>query len=225
MIQKIDCLPSFPSSQFFCFFILRVCISWLAQMMLRLGNFKLKKNRYQASWYFVAKNTCDRLYLWGLAVISYCMAHRLWLRMMCPHRHSGLNKAPWCYFCRINWGDVLNVVPPNPRFILYSPARGIFRSHQHDMVLEPNSRVASSLPKHSCRDEWTRSSLSEKPDAAFLHVRYLLVSSWYDSVLSGSAQQHHPCLIAIIILNLLLGSLKRQTKQENKGRAILPPTG
>lgn len=170
-----------------------------------------KKKHYQASWYSVAKNTCDRLYLWGLAVISYCMAHRLWLRMMCPHRHSGLNKAPWCYFRRINWGVVLNVVPPNPHFILYSPAWGIFRSHQHDMELEPESRVASSLRKYSCRDEWTRSSLSEKPDAAFLHVRYLLVSSWYDSVLSGSAQQHHPCLISIIILNLFLGSLKRQT--------------
>lgn len=33
---------------------------------------------------------------------------------------------------------VLNVVSPNPHFILYSPARGIFHSHQHDMKLEPD---------------------------------------------------------------------------------------
>ena len=45
------------------------------------------------------------------------MAHRLWLRMMCPFRYSSLIKAPWCYFDRIIREYVLTVIQT---FILYS---------------------------------------------------------------------------------------------------------
>lgn len=52
--------------------LLRCCCVW-------------QNNHYDKQ---VAKNTCDRLYFWGLTVVFYYMAHRSWLKMMCPLRYS-----------------------------------------------------------------------------------------------------------------------------------------
>lgn len=100
--SAVPCL----SCRFVFHYLLRCCCVW-------------EKSLQQASWYPDAKNTYDWLYFWGLTVISYYMAHRLWLRMMCPLRYSSLNKAPWCYFERIFGECVLNVLDTHPTSILY----------------------------------------------------------------------------------------------------------
>lgn len=136
---------------------------------------------------------------------------------MCPHRHSGLHKALWCYFCPINWACVLNVPPPNPCFILYSPARGIFRSHQHEMELEPDGVM--HLP---CRitvvgmDGQGQALKTEK-----LSCRHLPVSSWVSVIKYSTAT---PWFIFNIILNFNWGRWKgKHLNCSSRAKRQTPP--
>lgn len=72
--------------------LLRCCCVW-------------EKSLQQASKYPGAKNIRDWLYFWALTVISYYMAHWLWLRMMCLLRYSQSQKSTLMLF----WKDYLSI--------------------------------------------------------------------------------------------------------------------